>query len=118
MKLKPIKTKKEYEAFLEWADMLFDKQVKINSSEGETLQVALLLIKQYEDKHYPIPMPDPLKAIKLKMEEKGLKSKDLVGKIGTKGYVSSILNGKKPLTLELAKIFHRELGVPASILLS
>ena len=118
MKLKPIKTKKEYEAFLEWADKLFDRQVKSNSSEGETLQVALLLIKQYEDNHYPIPMPDPLKAIKLKMEEKGLKSKDLVGKIGTKGYVSSILNGKKPLTLELAKIFHRELGIPASVLLS
>ncbi len=118
MKLKPIKTKKEYEAFLEWADKLFDRQVKSNSPEGETLQVALLLIKQYEDNHYPIPMPDPLKAIKLKMEEKGLKSKDLVGKIGTKGYVSSILNGKKPLTLELAKIFHRELGIPASVLLS
>ena len=118
MKLKPIKTTKEYEDFLDWVDHQFDKKVKINSQEGETLQVALLLIKDYEDKYFPIPTPDPLKAIKLKMEERGLKGKDLIGKIGSKGYVSSILNGKKPLTLELAKIFHKELGVPASILLS
>lgn len=118
MKLKPVKTKKEYLAFLDWVDQQFEKKVKINSQEGEILQVALLLIKEYEDKHYAIPMPDPLKAIQLKMNEKGLKGKDFVGKIGTKGYVSSILSGKKPLTLELAKIFHRELGVPASVLLS
>lgn len=78
----------------------------------------LLLIKEYEDKHYPIPTPDPLEAIKLKMEERGLKNKDLVNKIGSKGYVSAILSGKKPLTLEPAKIFHKELGIPANILLS
>jgi len=52
------------------------------------------------------------------MQERGLKNKDLVGKIGTKGYVSAVLNKKKPLTLELAKIFHRELGIPADVLLS
>ena len=118
MKLKPIKTKKEYESCLDWVDTMFDKKVKPNSSEGETLQVMLLLIKEYEDKNYPIPTPDPLKAIKLKMEERGLKNKDLVSKIGSKGYVSAILSGKKPLTLELAKIFHKELGIPANILLS
>ncbi|HRJ29721.1 MAG TPA: helix-turn-helix domain-containing protein [Cyclobacteriaceae bacterium] len=118
MKLKPIKTKKEYEACLDWVDAMFDKKVKANSPEGENLQVMLLLIKEYEDKHYPIPTPDPLEAIKLKMEERGLKNKDLVNKIGSKGYVSAILSGKKPLTLELAKIFHKELGIPANILLS
>jgi HTH-type transcriptional regulator/antitoxin HigA len=80
--------------------------------------VALLLIKEYEDKNYPIPVPDPIEAIKLKMTEKGLKNKDFIGKVGTKGYVSSILNKKKPLTLELAKWFHRELGISAEILLS
>ncbi len=118
MKLKPIKTKKEYEAFLDWGDKLFDKKVKPNSSEGEELQVALLLIKQYEDDHYPIPMPDPIKAIKKMMEDKGLKNKDLIGVVGSKGYISSLLNGKKPLTLEIAKVFHQKLGVPADILLS
>jgi len=118
MKLKPIKSKKDYEAYLEWVDKLFDKKVKPNSKDGELLQVALLLIRDYEDNHYPVPLPDPIEAIKLKMEEKGLKNKDLVGKIGTKGYVSAILNKRKPLTLELAKLFHRELGISANVLLS
>lgn len=118
MKLRPIKTKKEYEAYLDWVDELFDKKVKPNSPEGEELQVALLLIKQFEDEHYPIPTPDPIEAIKLKMAEKGLKNKDLVGLIGTKGYISSLLSGKKALTLEIAKVFHQKLGVPAEILLS
>lgn len=118
MELRPIKTNKQYEDYLEWVDMLFDKKVKPSSPEGQKLQVALLLIKQYEDEHFPIPTPDPLEAIKLKMAEKGLKSKDLVGKIGSKGYVSSLLSGKKPLTLDIARIFYRELGVPAEILLS
>ncbi len=118
MKLKPIKTKKDYEAYLEWVDSLFDKKPKPNSPDGELLQVALLLIRDYEDKHFPISVPDPIEAIKLKMAEKGLKNKDLVGKIGTKGYVSAVLNKKKPLTLELAKLFHRELGISANVLLS
>ncbi len=118
MKLKVIKTKKEYEGYLAWVDELFDKKVHKNSPEGEDLQVALLLIKQYEDVHYPIPMPDPIDAIRAKMEERGLKNKDLVGMIGTKGYVSALLNKRKPLNLELAKIFHRELGIPADVLLS
>ena len=118
MKLKPIKSKKDYEAYLDWVDSLFDKKVKPNTPEGETLHVALLLIKEYEDKHYPVPVPDPIETIKLKMQERGLKNKDLVGKMGTKGYVSAVLNKKKPLTLELAKMFHRELGISAEVLLS
>ena len=118
MKIKPPKTKKDYEILLDWADQVFDKKVKAGSPEGEQLQIALLLIKQYEDEHYPMPVPDPIKAIKIKMEEKGLKSKDLVGIIGSKGYISSLLNGKKPLTLEIAKIFHKKFGVSADILLS
>ncbi len=118
MKLKPIKTKKEYEAFLDWVDELFDKKIKSNSPEGDDLQIALLLIKQYEDVRYPIPIPDPIEAIKLKMAEKGIKNKDLVGLVGSKGYVSSLLNGKKALTLEIARIFHQKLGVPAEILLN
>jgi HTH-type transcriptional regulator / antitoxin HigA len=118
MKLKPIKSKKDYEAYLDWVDSLFDKKVKPNTPEGETLHVALLLIKEYEDKRYPVPVPDPIETIKLKMHERGLKNKDLVGKIGTKGYVSAVLNKKKPLTLELAKMFHRELGISADVLLS
>ncbi len=118
MELKKIKTKKDYQAYLDWVDELFDKKVKPASPEGEKLQVVLILIKQYEDEHYPVPLPDPIEAVKLKMQEKGLKSKDLVGIIGSKSYVSSLLNKKKPLTLEIAKLFYKELGVSADVLLS
>ena len=118
MELKIIKNKKQYEQVLDWVDVQFDKKVKADTPQGEKLQVALLLIKQYEDANYPIPLPDPIDAIKVKMNELGLKNKDLVGKVGSKGYVSSLLNKKKPLTLELAKLFHQELNIPAEVLLS
>ena len=118
MELKIIKTKKQYEQFLNWVDAQFNNKVKSNTLQGEKLQVALLLIKQYEDANYPIPLPDPIDAIKVKMNELGLKNKDLVGKIGSKGYVSSLLYKKKPLTLALAKLFHQELNIPAEVLLS
>ena len=118
MTLRPIKTDQEYETMLEWIDNQFDLSPDINSPEGEQLQIALLLVKAYEDIHHPIPTPDPIEAVKLKMEEKGLLNKDLVTWIGSKGYVSALLNKKKPLTLKLAKIFHQQLGIPAEVLLS
>jgi HTH-type transcriptional regulator / antitoxin HigA len=118
MNLKIIKTKKEYQQYLAWVDEMFDKKVQPGSPVGEALQVVLLLIKQYEDQHYPVPKPDPIDAIKSKMLDLGLKNKNLVGKVGSKGYVSAILNKRKPLTLELARFFHNELGVPADVLLS
>ena len=71
---------------------MFDKKIKPNTAEGEKIKVALLLIKQYEDENYPIPAPNPIDAIKIKMQEMGLKNKDLIGKVGTKGYVSALLN--------------------------
>ncbi|WP_411274856.1 helix-turn-helix domain-containing protein [Daejeonella sp.] len=118
MELKVIKSEEQYQEYLNWVDELFDKQLSPDTKEGEMLQVALLLIKQYEDANYPVPMPDPIEAIKLKMKDAGLRNKDLVGKVGSKGYISSILSGRKPLTLELAKLFHRELNIPAEVLLS
>jgi len=118
MEIKPIKTKRQYQDWMHWVDEQFDKKVKLNSTTGEKLQVVLVLLKSYEDEHYPIPKPDPIDVLKLKMLEKGMKSKDLVGKLGTKGHVSAILNRRKALTLQAAKLLHRELGIPAEILLS
>jgi HTH-type transcriptional regulator/antitoxin HigA len=117
MELKIIKTERQYQQYLRWVDTMFDKKVKPNSPEGEKLQVSLILIKQYEDMHYPIPVPDPIDVIRLKMKERGLQNKDLVGKVGSKGYISALLNKRKPLTLELARLFHRELDIPAEVLL-
>jgi len=118
MKLKPIKNEAEYDSMLEWINDQFDRKPILNSVEGDFLQVALLLVKAYEDTHYRIPTPDPIDIIKLKMEEKGLKSKDLVEWVGSKSYVSALLNRKKPLTLKLAKLFHERLGIPAQVLLN
>jgi len=118
MNLKIISSKKEYQLYLDWADNMFDKKVSPDSLEGEKLQIVLLLIKQYEDQNYPVPKPDPIDAIRGKMDDLGLKNKYFVGKVGSKGYVSAILNKRKPMTLEIARLFHNELGIPADILLS
>ena len=118
MTLKPIKTEADYDTLMDWVDEQFNRQVKPDSRQGETLQIALLLIKSYEDQHYPIPSPDPIDAIRLKMAEKGIRNQDFVGKLGSKSYISAVLNRRKPLTLEMARFFQRELGIPASVLLS
>jgi len=84
MELSVIQTEEQYQQYLDWVDEQFDKKIVPDSTEGKKLEVALLLIKQYEDEHYAIPFPDPIEAIKLKMSEMGLKNKDLVGKVGRK----------------------------------
>ena len=118
MELKIIKTNKQYQVYLDWIDAQFDKKIKPSTSTGEKLQLALLLVKQFEDEHFPIPIPNPIDAIKVRMQDLGLKNKDLVGKVGSKGYVSAVLNRRKPLTIKLARIFHKELHIPANVLLS
>jgi len=119
MKLEIIKSEKDYQNYLDWVDQMFDKNISPNSPQGEKLQIALLLIKQYEDIHYPIPTPDPIEAIKLKMEEAGIRNKDLVSRnFGSKGHISSLLSRRKPLTLDLAKRFHKEFGIPAEVFFS
>ncbi|WP_373492968.1 type II toxin-antitoxin system HigA family antitoxin [Aquiflexum sp.] len=118
MELNVIKSEQQYEQYLDWVDEMFDQGIKPDSPQGKKVEVCLVLIKDYEDKNFPIPFPDPIDAIKVKMEELGLKNKDLIGKVGSKSYVSMILNRKKPLTLDLARLFHKELNIPADILLS
>jgi HTH-type transcriptional regulator/antitoxin HigA len=118
MELQIIKTEKEYEDLLDWVDKQFDLNHAPESKEGGKLQIALLLIKQYEDQHYPVPSPDPIEIVKQKMAENGLMNKDLANWIGSKGYVSALLSGKKPLTLRIAKVLHKKLGIPAEVLLA
>mgnify|MGYP001351316110 CR=1 FL=1 len=118
MELKPIKSKKQYQEYLSWVDMQFDKKIKSSTAEADKLQVVLILIKDYEDQYFPVPKPDPIDVVKLKMLEKGLKNQDLVGKIGSKGHVSAILSKRKSLTLQTARLLHKEFGIPAEVLLS
>lgn len=113
---KVLKTEPDYKVALKRTIELFHSDE--NTPEGEELDLLLLLVKDYEDRHYHIPDPDPIEVIKLKLEEKGLKQKDLEHIIGSKGYVSQVLSGKKELTLKMVKGLHRYLGISADILLA
>jgi len=90
MKNKPIKNEQEYEKALERLEVIFD--ARINSKEGDEAEILSMMIDNYEKKHYPIDAPDPIEAIKIRMEEMNLKQKDLAGVIVGKSRVSEILN--------------------------
>ena len=114
--VKIIKNEQEYDQALDRADDIFEAVA--NTAEGDELELLLLVIKDYEDKHHPVPPPDPIEAIKLTMEEKGMNASDLTRQIGvSKGYVSQLLSRRKPLTASIMKALHKQLGIPAEILL-
>jgi HTH-type transcriptional regulator/antitoxin HigA len=113
---KVLKSEDEYDVALERTIEIF--HAENGTPEFDELELLLLLVKDYEDRHYPIPDPDPIEIIKLKLEEKGLKQKDLEHIIGSKGYVSQVLSGKKELTLKMARGLHHYLGISADIFLA
>jgi len=113
---KILKTETEYNIALERTIEIF--HANEGTPESDELDILLLLVKDYEDRHYQIPAPDPIEVIKLKLEEKGLKQKDLEHIIGSKSYVSQILSGKKELTLKMVRGLHQYLGISADILLA
>lgn len=114
--LKPIKTEKQYEEYLKLIDGLLDCME--GSKEAEVLDLVSILIRDYEDKHYKIESPDPIEAIKIEMEEQGLKQKDLIPYFGSKEMVSQILNRKRPLTLKIIKNLYHNFGISAETLLA
>ena len=116
MEIKPIKTEKDYHKTLERLELIFDATP--NSKEGDEAEILSLLIDNYENKNYPIESPDPIEAIKIRMEEMNLKQKDLVGIIGGKSRVSEILNKKKRLTVEMIRELERILHISASVLVN
>ncbi len=116
MEIKPIKTEKDYEKSLKRLELIFD--AKPNSKEGDEAEILSMLIDNYENKYYPIEAPDPIKAIKIRMEEMNLKQKDLVGIIGQKSSVSEILNKKKKLTVEMIRKLEKTLHISASVLVN
>lgn len=116
MELKPIKTDKDYRDALERLEIIFD--APINTKEGDEAEILSLLIENYENEHYPIDAPDPIEAIKIRMEELNMRQKDLVGIIGGKSRVSEILNRKKKLTVDMIRDLERILQISASVLVS
>lgn len=114
MKPKILKTEEEYEIALKLVSDLMD--AKPGSAAEEKLELWSLLVEQYEEAHYPIPPPDPIEAIKFRMEQMGLQQKDLLKYIPAKSKVSEVLNRKRPLSLPMIRALHRNLGIPAEIL--
>ncbi|MEX8548096.1 MAG: type II toxin-antitoxin system HigA family antitoxin [Mucilaginibacter sp.] len=116
MTLKPIKTENDYNDALARLEVIFDSAP--DSKEGDEAEILSLLIENYENQYYPITAPDPIEAIKIRMEEMNLKQKDLVGVIGGKSRVSEILNKKKKLNVDMIRELERILKISASVLVN
>tara|TARA_R110000868_G_scaffold366124_1_gene629030 strand:+ start:380 stop:751 length:372 start_codon:yes stop_codon:yes gene_type:complete len=116
MNLRPIKTEKDYRNALERLEVIFD--TPIDTKEGDEAEILSLMIENYENEHYPIEAPDPIEAIKTRMEELNLRQKDLVGVIGGKSRVSEVLNRKKKLTVDMIRELERVLQISASVLVN
>ena len=116
MNIKPIKTEQDYKNALKRLDEIFD--ARIGTIESDEADILGLLIDEYEKKHYPIEAPDPIEAIKIRMEEMHLKQVDLVKEIGGKNRVSEILNRKRKLTVEMIRNLTIKLNLSAGLLIN
>jgi len=115
MDIKPIGTKADYRAALKEIESLMNAEA--DTPEGERLDVLATLVEAYERKHFPMDLPDPVGAIRFRMEQSGLSPKDLVPMIGQLNRVYEVLGRKRPLTLKRVWRLHRELGIPAESLI-
>jgi HTH-type transcriptional regulator / antitoxin HigA len=115
MNIKPIRTKRDYEASLKAIEKLMG--AKRGSAEGDRLDVLVTLVEAYEAKHFPLDLPDPVAAIRFVMEQRDLTVKDLIPFIGQPNRVYEVLSGKRPLTMAMAWRLHRGLGIPAESLI-
>ena len=118
MEIHPIRTKQDYRLALREVSALIDQDPAPNSPDGERLEVLSTLVEAYERKHCPIGSPDPVEAIKFRMEQCGLTVKDLEPYIGQSKRVYEVLNRKRPLTLRMIRNLHKNLGIPAQVLIA
>lgn len=115
MTIKPIKTKKDYQQALERLEIIFD--AKKNSAEGDELEILSILTDKYENENFPIGFPDPVEAIKFRMEQLGYTQADLAKVVGLKSRASEILNRKRKLSLEMIRQLHEDLKIPTDVLI-
>ena len=115
MKPKVIKTESEYQAALARIDRLMDAE--LNTPKGDELELLALLVHDYEEKVFPIDRPNPLAALRFRMEQQGLKAKDLVPLLGSRSRVSEVLSGRRNLSLKMIRSLVSGLRIPAEILL-
>jgi HTH-type transcriptional regulator/antitoxin HigA len=115
MKAKILKTEEDYQAALARIESLMD--AKPGSAREEELELWSVLVERYEQEHFPIDLPDPIEAIKFRMEQEGLRQKDLEKYFPGKNRVSEVLHRKRPLSIGMIRALHRGLGIPAEVLL-
>jgi HTH-type transcriptional regulator/antitoxin HigA len=113
--IKPIRTKRDHAAALAEVERLWGAKAK--TPAGDRLDVLATLIDAYEAQHYPMDPPDPIEAIKFRMEQQGLTRKDLEPLIGTRTRVAEVLNRKRGLSIEMIRRLHRKLGISADVLI-
>ena len=116
MNIKIIKTEEDYNQALKRLEVIFD--APIDSTEGDEAEVLSILIEKYEDEHYPIEAPDPIEAIKFRMEQMDMNNQDLAKVIGYKSRVSEIFNRKRKLTLNMIRNLHKKLKIPYESLIA
>lgn len=116
MNIRPIKTEADYQQALKRLEVIFD--AKIGTLESDEADILGVLIDEFENKYYPIEAPDPIEAIKIRMEEMHLKQVDLINEIGGKSRVSEILNRKRKLTLDMIRNLASKLNLSAGLLIS
>ena len=117
MNIHPISTKADYKRSLREVSAYFDNEPEPGSAEGDRFEILTTLVEAYEAKHFPIDAPDPIEAIRFRMEQGGLTVKDLVPYIGQPNRVYEVLTRKRGLTLEMIRNLHRNLGIPAESLI-
>jgi HTH-type transcriptional regulator / antitoxin HigA len=113
--MKLIKTDSDYKQALTRLELIFD--AKKGTNEGDELELLGMLIEQYENEHFPISLPDPIEAIKFRMEQMGYNQNDLAKIIGFKSRASEILNRKRKLSLEMIRQLHDRLNIPTDVLI-
>lgn len=115
MEIKPIKNEQDYKQALERLEVIFD--AKKGTKEGDELEVLGILIEKYEDDYFPIDLPDPIEAIKFRMEQMNYSQNDLAAVIGLKSRASEILNKKRKLSLEMIRNLHTIMKIPTEVLI-
>lgn len=115
MNIKPIKTEQDYDLALERLELIFDAEP--NTEEGDELEILGILIEKYENEHFPIEFPDPIEAIKFRIEQLGYSQNDLAEIIGLKSRTSEILNRKRKLSLSMIRKLTEKLHIPSEVLI-
>ncbi len=117
MNIRPIHTKADYKAALKTVSVLIDADPKRGTPEADLLEILGTLVQAYEAEHYPLELPDPIEAIKFRMEQQGLEPKDLQPMIGGRNRVYEVLNRKRPLSLAMVRRLNATLGISAECLI-